>query len=199
MTTVNLTLKDVSKNAGIGYSLIRYYKTEFGDYFLPVETADSKYPLYEPQTVELVKTIKEGADKGYTGQQLKEYIHDKGFLPVGVVEKGVAEEAGSPQRSSANIVVSGQSSFEQNMQGIVVAYEQRQRSLVKTFQEHTDEVKAKDDIIDKKNARIEELEQRSSSLENTLRGEYEDKIRDLEKQVEKLKKSQKPFISFGGK
>jgi hypothetical protein len=190
MDNVNLTLREIGEKAGIEYSNLRYHKIGFDDYFHPIEVPGKKNPLYEPGDVELVKCIAKGAEK-YKGQQLHEYVRSKGFSPRVIAEKGAVEEASRPQRSSANLTVVGQSSFEHNSNVLMLAYEERHRSLVATFKEHTDEVKALVEIVDKKNKRIEELEERSSKSEvehHKVLIEKEKRISELENQVVKLKK-----------
>lgn len=166
------SIQQLSEATNIPASSVRYYKKEYGDYFPSTKLEGSKYPVYESECLEVLKTIREALDSGKNKHEVIEILNDK-FTPIINVE---IDESAKPQRKNKQI--SNKEITTTEKPNVSVMQTLNQMSVYNENQLQLTEYYKKQSVQQKEI--IEEL--------TTTTETQKQRLQELEKEVERLQK-----------
>jgi DNA-binding transcriptional MerR regulator len=75
------SIQQLSKETNIPASSVRYYKKEYSTYFAYTRLEGSKYPVYDSECIEVLKTIRKALKLDKTKHEVIEELDNK-FTPI---------------------------------------------------------------------------------------------------------------------
>lgn len=169
--TMQYKTTELASKLSIHPNTLRNLLKKYGEY-IPHQTIHGE-AIYEDLAIERVGEIRQLISDGYNGDRLRNQLSKK----YKAVLEGV--ESNEPNKTP-------QQSNQSNVPTNTLLVREAETELVKhmdlmlhTQREHNNELQYKQEIIDKKNARIEELQREAD--------DYKAKIQSLEASLKRLK------------
>ena len=166
------SIQQLSDTSKIPASTVRYYKKEYGDYFPFIRLEGSKYPVYEKECLEVLKTIRKELELGRNKHEVIETLNEK-FTPIINID---TDESAKPQLKNKQVSDKEITTTEKPSVSIMQTLKQmsvfneNQLQLTEFYKRQTTQQK---EIIEELTATTATQQQR---------------LQELEKEVERLEK-----------